>query len=676
MFEEEKNEDIYGKINNDFDYLMFDLTDEPNNNSINIEAPFNSDTTAILKDYKNNNHYSCPKCLFFPFIQIINKNEIRYICKCTKREGKIIKIKDLIKEITNIEDKENKNLLKNKELKCNKHKHKFRYYCINCHINICRECCESHLKEKHDLIIFDFNNYDIRKKINKLSEYFNTQQNDDEQIIKRKPDNNENISDLLENSSIFKEELNSDRLKNDNKLKVKIEKNNPNVIIEENNPYYFYELFKIIYNDYLNYPNYSHFFNIENFFRFMEKEMNAKKNNEIKKNNELNNIFKKGKDMMTIVYKNDNKEIKLFGSKFIENNFLNVRLEINNNLCGIKEYYKFDNNIEEVEIKLYISENQKTIDLSFMFSNCANLKSIYGISKWETKIKSIDHMFYNCISLSSLPDISEWDVSELKGISLMFYNCYSLLEFPDLSKWIEKNKIIDYKKDNYLFIGFSLQNNFKKIKYINQKKEEETLKNENINNKKENIIELNENKIKELEEIINKKNFQFIALKQTVNNIFYNNKVINIKIKLGNNKNVFFEEFCFEGDKASIIRQKCNIKERFLTYNYKWINEDLSIKENEIIDFAVINVTNKIYNVFFITSRGKEFQLFLDQDCPVQMAIIIFMQTRKLDLNKINKISFLFDAFKLKIEDKTPIKQFFKNIVDPKIVIVDLNCLI
>ena len=106
-----------------------------------------------------------------------------------------------------------------------------------------------------------------------------------------------------------------------------------------------------------------------------------------------------------------------------------------------------------------------------MFSNCVNLKSIYGISKWKTKIENIDRLFYNCNSLSSLPDISEWDLSELKSISLMFYNCYSLLEFPDLSKWIKKNKFLD-KNNNYIFIGFSFSNNFKEIKYIHRQKEE------------------------------------------------------------------------------------------------------------------------------------------------------------------------------------------------------------
>ena len=104
-----------------------------------------------------------------------------------------------------------------------------------------------------------------------------------------------------------------------------------------------------------------------------------------------------------------------------------------------------------------------------MFSNCVNLKSIYGISKWQTKITNIDRLFYNCKSLSSLPDISEWNVSELKIISVMFYNCYSLSEFPDLSKWITKNESLVIN-DNYIFIGFSFTKNFKEIKFKQKKK--------------------------------------------------------------------------------------------------------------------------------------------------------------------------------------------------------------
>ena len=121
----------------------------------------------------------------------------------------------------------------------------------------------------------------------------------------------------MDNSSDLKEGTNSERLKDNNETVNKIiMKDNSHVIIEEHNPYYFYELFKIIYKDYKNYPNYSHFFNIDNIFKFMEKEManqdsnEIKNNNDTKNNNEIKNKDIEGKDVMIIKYINDKKPIK------------------------------------------------------------------------------------------------------------------------------------------------------------------------------------------------------------------------------------------------------------------------------------------------------------------------------------------------------------------------------
>ena len=180
--DEEKKNSFYGQINDGFDTLHFDQSDEMEEGPINNDISFNLDITGILKDDNNDIHYRCPKCFLFPYIEIINKNEIQYRCKCTKEEKggvKIIKIKDLINKFTNFEDENNKNINKNKDkgLICIKHKQEFRYYCRDCHRNICKDCCEYHINKKHDFIIFDFNNYDIRKKANKLVKYFNSKKN-------------------------------------------------------------------------------------------------------------------------------------------------------------------------------------------------------------------------------------------------------------------------------------------------------------------------------------------------------------------------------------------------------------------------------------------------------------------------------------------------------------------
>ena len=507
--EEKKYNNFYENEERYLDYLKFNNENENEN-----DITFHLDIPAILKDNKDNRDYRCNNCLFFPYIEIINKNTMNYICVCSNFEGKKIAIEDFINNITNCQ-KKNDNIF---QLKCNTHKEEFRYYCTKCRKNICKECCESELKMGHvqDLINFDFNNFDIRTKSNKLNIFYNSKVN---KPIEIKHDNKSDLSELKENSSIFQENLIGDELKKDiHSYKIINDDNNSNVILEKNNQFYIYELFKIIYNNYLNYPNYAHFFNIENLFRYMEKEMDVKDKNDTEKKDELNdnkikNFDKKGKDMMTIVYKNDNSNIKLFGDKFVEKYNKKVYLEINNGFYQIKKEEKFDPNIKEVEIKLYLSESIKKIDLSLMFNDCKNLKSIDGISKWKnTKITGLDNIFNNCKSLSSLPDISEWDVSEIKSVSLMFYNCYSLSKFPDLSKWIQKNKYLKGKINHIILMGFSFPSNSEEIKYINNKQQEKlkeiNIENRDINEKDkiEKIIEPYKNKIKMLEETLNKKN--------------------------------------------------------------------------------------------------------------------------------------------------------------------------
>ena len=133
----------------------------------------------------------------------------------------------------------------------------------------------------------------------------------------------------------------------------------------------------------------------------------------------------------------------------------------------------------------------------------------------------------------------------------------------------------------------------------------------------------------------------------------------------------------FEGDKASIIKEKFNIKEKSLTYKYKKIDDSLTIKENGILDYSIINVTNQIYNVLFTTTIGSYKTFFLDPECPVEMAIIIYC----IDKNKVldlfeDRINFLYNAYKMKIRDKTHIKDFFKGNIFPKIVVNDKDNLI
>ena len=496
MSEEERslNSTMKSYLNN-LDNMNNNIQNKGKENQKLNETSLKSELSEILKDLNNIYHYICRKCHTFPYIEIIDKNTIKYKCQCKKKEkeeeketkkdkeiiketneeekkeeesSKIMKIKDLINNIKK-EKKENDEEIQG--LICDKHGEEFRYYCSDCRENICKDCCELHFKTKPcecAFDVFDFKNYEYFQKSEKLNEYFKTKQNSDNK--------NQNNNAFGEISSISKEESNSGELKNNGTVNEIIPTNNTHIIMEENNPYYFYELFKIIYKDYKNYPNNSHFNNIDNIFKFMQKEMdeqnNNKNNNENNNNNKLKNKEIKGKNVMTMIYKNDNKPIKLFGGKYAYSNLTDCQLEIDDKLCNFWDEYKSDSKKEEIVVKLYFSDKQKEINLSYMFANCVNLKSVYGISRWkQTQIINLEYMFYNCHSLSSLPDISNWDVSKVKNTNFMFFNCYSLNELPDLSKWAEKNKNLILKKNDVLF-GFSFPRNLQEIKFIQKQKKE------------------------------------------------------------------------------------------------------------------------------------------------------------------------------------------------------------
>ena len=85
-------------------------------------------------------------------------------------------------------------------------------------------------------------------------------------------------------------------------------------------------------------------------------------------------------NIIVIKYNIENKKrIKLFGQAFVKENKDKCKLEINNLLIDLIDYYKIENdlNLKELEIKLI------------------------GINN----ITNMSHMFYKCKSLISVPDI-------------------------------------------------------------------------------------------------------------------------------------------------------------------------------------------------------------------------------------------------------------------------------
>jgi len=209
-----------------------------------------------------------------------------------------------------------------------------------------------------------------------------------------------------------------------------------------------------------------------------------------------------------------------------------------------------------------------------------------------------------------------------------------------------------------------------------------------------------QNKIRELEEIIKQKDFEIISLKQKLNIIInanlnnMNPKMMNIKNNPINNNNANksrkeisitvksendkFIVKCIKEDKASILMEKCNLK-GVLTFNYKPIDKDLTLEENGIYDGYTIYIKSWIYRICFVNNSGHKHIICVSDDCPLEITIIYyFINIKREDLilksfDKIEELDFLYNAQKLKILDRTPIKKIFFDSINPTITVIKMQ---
>jgi surface protein len=182
------------------------------------------------------------------------------------------------------------------------------------------------------------------------------------------------------------------------------------------------------------------------------------------------------KEVITIKYKTNNKNLRLFGKQFVENNIDKCKLIIDNEEQELKEFIfikvhkpkkpkkkeeskpgitKVKKNIsksdfilsnkktkrfeedDELEVNLIGAEN--IIDMSYMFSKCSSLISL-DFSDWKTSnIENMRYMFNHCDCTSFPNEISNIDTSKVTNMSFIFNKCDSLLLLPDISNWNTSN---------------------------------------------------------------------------------------------------------------------------------------------------------------------------------------------------------------------------------------------
>ena len=143
------------------------------------------------------------------------------------------------------------------------------------------------------------------------------------------------------------------------------------------------------------------------------------------------------------VKEDDEEKIKLFGSRFIENNKNKCKLVIRGKEQEIFEYLTLTNNMRKKgSVEITLKEIKKITNMSYMFgeetftNGCWSLSPTSNFSKWDTqKVTDMSGMFAGCQKLTAIPKISKWSTENVTDMSYMFSYCNSLESLPDLSNW-------------------------------------------------------------------------------------------------------------------------------------------------------------------------------------------------------------------------------------------------
>ena len=212
-----------------------------------------------------------------------------------------------------------------------------------------------------------------------------------------------------------------------------------------------------------------------------------------------------------------------------------------------------------------------------------------------------------------------------------------------------------------------------------------------------NLIQPYENRIKELEEIIRQKDFEIAVLKDKINNNsinMQNQNLMNINpMNMMNqvpNKETdkkgkeivvyFFNEMlpgkyiCYENEKTYKLfdRMTDNYSWKLIKFlcNEKKIYPFLTIKENGIKDGSIIK-SCYAFNILFKKSNGSFINIASDENYPIKKVIKFYLL--KIDKEGcFNEFIFLYNGTRLNIEDKTPIKNIFRNTPNVTIIVQQL----
>ena len=209
----------------------------------------------------------------------------------------------------------------------------------------------------------------------------------------------------------------------------------------------------------------------------------------IKTKNKINNE-KYYSNEIILIYENtyhDNREIRLFGSKFVENNKKNIELiidgerhslcesfplkkglntikmRIKNKITNLQDMFQYCSYLKELDLKnldtkdvtnfsnmfpLYHLPSLKSLenwdvskgkDFSDMFRG-SNIRDIKFLKNWDvSNCLDFSYMFADCKELSDITPLKNWNVSNCNNFSYIFANCPELSDITALKKWNVSN---------------------------------------------------------------------------------------------------------------------------------------------------------------------------------------------------------------------------------------------
>ena len=80
--------------------------------------------------------------------------------------------------------------------------------------------------------------------------------------------------------------------------------------------------------------------------------------------------------------------------------------------------------------------NEKVNDLTQLFNNCSELKSLDGVYNLDfSNVKKMSYMFKDCVNLSDISSAANWDVSNIESMQGMFYYCSNIRNIEYVNRW-------------------------------------------------------------------------------------------------------------------------------------------------------------------------------------------------------------------------------------------------